>query len=115
MLCTITDILLKPSSAQVFDQKTPCVQVTSLALCKVNKSEMFLRRLSQHFRHERTHDLFWKTDEVPQEALEILKASSLLTWHNHHRAPGNLGKHGFTPIQGRALWVVQCCVRKSQG
>lgn len=51
------------------------VQVTSLALCKVNKSEMFLRRLSQHFRHERTHDLFWKNEEVPQEALDILKVS----------------------------------------
>lgn len=49
------------------------VQVTSLALCKVNKSEMILRRLSQHFRHERAQELFWQNDEVPQEALDILK------------------------------------------
>ena len=49
------------------------VQVTSLALCKVNKSEMILRRLSQHFRHERTQELFWQNNEVPQEALDILK------------------------------------------
>jgi hypothetical protein len=49
------------------------LQVTSLALCKVNKSEMFLRRLSQRFRHERTEELFWKNDEVPAEALNILQ------------------------------------------
>ena len=49
------------------------MQVTSLALCKVNKSEMILRRLSQHFRHERAQELFWQNDEVPQEALDILK------------------------------------------
>ena len=48
--------------------------MTSLALCKVNKSEMFLRRLSQRVRHERTDELFWKTHDVPHEALEILKA-----------------------------------------
>ena len=53
------------------------MQVTSLALCKVNKSEMFLRRLSQHFRHERTNELFWKMHDVPHEALQILKACFL--------------------------------------
>ena len=58
-------------------REAAAAQVTSLALCKVNKSEMFLRRLSQHVRHERTQGLFWKTHDVPHEALQILKACFL--------------------------------------
>ena len=59
----------------IFDVVAYGLQVTSLALCKVNKSEMLLRRLNQHFRHERTEELFWKNDEVPAEALKILQVS----------------------------------------
>ena len=59
----------------IFDVFAYGLQVTSLALCKVNKSEMLLRRLHQHFRHERTEELFWKNDEVPAEALKILQVS----------------------------------------
>lgn len=59
----------------IFDILAYGLQVTSLALCKVNKSEMLLRRLNQHFRHERTEELFWKNDEVPAEALKILQVS----------------------------------------
>ena len=59
----------------IFDADVYGLQVTSLALCKVNKSEMLLRRLNQHFRHARTEELFWKKDEVPAEALKILQVS----------------------------------------
>jgi hypothetical protein len=51
-----------------------CVcQVTALALCKLNKNEMYMGRLSRRARHERTDDLFWRYDEVPEEALQILQ------------------------------------------
>ena len=77
MLITGDRQLSHNDKVSITEQAT-AAQVTSLALCKVNKSEMFLRRLSQRVRHERTHDLFWKTHDVPHEALEILKACPLL-------------------------------------
>ena len=40
------------------------MQVSSLALCKLNKNQMLLRRMSSFWRHERVDSLFWDYDEV---------------------------------------------------
>ncbi|EIE20387.1 alpha/beta-hydrolase [Coccomyxa subellipsoidea C-169] len=48
--------------------------VTSLALCKLNKSDAFLRGLTKRMRHEHTGDLFWRYAEVPEEAMQVLQA-----------------------------------------
>ncbi|BDA50747.1 Sn1-specific diacylglycerol lipase alpha [Coccomyxa sp. Obi] len=47
--------------------------VTSLALCKLNKSDAFLRGLTKRMRHEHTDDLFWRYSEVPDEAMQVLQ------------------------------------------
>lgn len=52
-------------------------QVTSLALCKRNKSEVFLRGLHKRARHDNSADLFWRYDEVPDEALQVLQVRPL--------------------------------------
>jgi len=53
------------------------VQVTSLALCKRNKNEVFLRGLNKRARHDNSADLFWRFDEVPEEALQVLQVRPL--------------------------------------
>lgn len=75
IICSTAVALIRRADF-IFDVVAYGLQVTSLALCKVNKSEMLLRRLNQHFRHKRTEELFWKNDEVPAEALKILQVSS---------------------------------------
>lgn len=50
--------------------------MTALALCKLNKNEMYTGRLSKRMRHEHTSDLFWRYEDVPEEALAILQAST---------------------------------------
>lgn len=74
VICSTAVALIRRADF-IFDILAFGLQVTSLALCKVNKSEMLLRRLNQHFRHERTEELFWKNNEVPAEALKILQVS----------------------------------------
>lgn len=49
------------------------VQVSALALCKLNKTDVFLRWANPRKRHEPEQDLFWRLDEVPQEALDLLQ------------------------------------------
>ena len=51
-------------------------QVTALALCKYNKSDMFLRRL----RHRHQDALFWDHEDVPEESLSVLQ---VLPAHDH--------------------------------
>lgn len=53
------------------------MQVTSLALCKLNKSDAFLRGLTKRMRHEHTGDLFWRYSQVPDEAMQVLQVSCL--------------------------------------
>jgi hypothetical protein len=55
--------------------------VTALALCKLNKNEMYTGQLSQRARHQRPSDLFWHYHEVPEEALGILQVSRLPQRH----------------------------------
>ena len=50
-------------------------QVSALALCKVSKTEVLLRWLGRARRHEHEDRLFWRLDEVPQEALQALQVS----------------------------------------
>ena len=48
-------------------------QVTSLALCKLSKTEVLLRWLGKARRHEQEERLFWRLDEAPEEALQALQ------------------------------------------
>ena len=55
-----------------------CLQVTALALCKLNKNDVFLRRLGTATRHQHPEHLFWDADEVPEECLEVGDASVIV-------------------------------------
>lgn len=52
-------------------------QVASLALCKVNKNEMLLWRMSKFWRQKGLHLLLWKPAEVSPEVLAVLEVRSL--------------------------------------
>lgn len=52
-------------------QFTGCVQVTSLALCKHNKNDMLLRKMSTYWRHDRADQLFNDYAHIPPEALQV--------------------------------------------
>ncbi len=48
--------------------------MTSLALCKHNKNDLLLAKLRRRVRHGRARSMFWRYNEVPQEALAVLQA-----------------------------------------
>ena len=68
-----------------------CTQVSALALCKLNKTDVFLRWASPSKRHEAEQDLFWRLDEVPQEALDVLQVGL------YTACPFNLTFYHFIP------------------
>ena len=47
------------------------VQVTGLAMCKHNKNDMLLRKMSTYWRHDRADQLFHDYMAIPDEALEV--------------------------------------------
>ena len=52
-------------------QCTGFVQVTSLALCKHNKNDMLLCKMSTYWRHGRADQLFNDYAHIPPEALQV--------------------------------------------
>ncbi|KAL3145874.1 hypothetical protein ABBQ38_015244 [Trebouxia sp. C0009 RCD-2024] len=46
--------------------------VTSLAMCKHNKNNMLLRKLSTYWRHHHVEQLFHDHAHIPKEALQVL-------------------------------------------
>ncbi|KAL0037858.1 hypothetical protein WJX79_002263 [Trebouxia sp. C0005] len=47
--------------------------VTGLAMCKHNKNDMLLRKMSTFWRHDRADQLFHDYVAIPDEALEVLE------------------------------------------
>jgi len=47
------------------------VQVTGLAMCKHNKNDMLLRKMSTYWRHSCADQLFHDYMAIPDEALEV--------------------------------------------
>eukprot|EP00884_Botryococcus_braunii_P011575 jgi/Botrbrau1/20418/Bobra.0006s0072.2 len=47
--------------------------VAALALCKLNKNDMLVRRMSKYWRHDGLHQLLWRPQEVPREVLSVLE------------------------------------------
>ena len=47
------------------------MQVTSLAMCKHNKNDMLLRKMSTYWRHDRAGQLFNDYAHIPPEALQV--------------------------------------------
>ena len=47
------------------------MQVTGLAMCKHNKNDMLLRKMSTYWRHDRADQLFHDYMAIPDEALEV--------------------------------------------
>jgi len=47
------------------------VQVTGLAMCKHNKNDMLLRKMSTFWRHDRADQLFHDYLAIPHEALQV--------------------------------------------
>ena len=48
------------------------LQVTGLAMCKHNKNDMFLRKMSTYWRHTRADQLFYDYPDIPLEAREVI-------------------------------------------
>lgn len=48
------------------------LQVTAMALCKHNKNNMLVCKLSKYWRHHRPDELFHTYSQIPVEALEVI-------------------------------------------
>ena len=72
--CSSTCASCRPARfVTLYQKQVVPVQVSALALCKLNKTDVFLRWASPSRRHEAEEGLFWRLDEVPQEALDMLQ------------------------------------------
>ena len=55
----------------IFPEQSLLLQVTGLAMCKHNKNDMLLRKMSTHWRHDNADQLFHDYLRIPQEALKV--------------------------------------------
>ena len=47
------------------------LQVTALAMCKHNKNNTLVCKMSKYWRHDRADQLFHAYSQIPAEALEV--------------------------------------------